>query len=69
MILDFMGVKDRVSPIETANVLVAMITLAIMVGMSVWGKGKLRLYSVIVGIAGGYAASILRGGADNGTDA
>lgn len=61
MILDFMGVKDRVSPIETANVLVAMITLAIMVGMSVWGKGKLRLYSVIVGIAGGYAASILLG--------
>ncbi len=61
MILDFMGVKDRVSPVETANVLVASITLAIMVGMSVWGKGKLRLYSVIVGIAGGYAASILLG--------
>jgi NCS2 family nucleobase:cation symporter-2 len=59
MILDFMGVKDKTSPIETANVLVAVITLAIMVGMSVWGKGKLRLYSVIVGIAGGYAASIL----------
>jgi NCS2 family nucleobase:cation symporter-2 len=61
MILDFMGVEDKDSPIETANVLVAVVTLAIMAGMSVWGKGKLRLYSVIVGIAGGYAASILLG--------
>lgn len=61
MILDFMGVKDKNSPIETANVLVAVITLAVMVGTSVWSKGKLRLYSVIIGIAGGYTASILLG--------
>lgn len=61
MILDFMGVKDKESPIETANVLVAVITLAVMVGTSVWSKGKLRLYSVIIGVAGGYAASIIFG--------
>ncbi|MDD3845571.1 MAG: solute carrier family 23 protein [Syntrophorhabdaceae bacterium] len=61
MILDFMGVKDKNSPIETANVSVAVITLAIMVGTSVWSRGKLRLYSVIIGIAGGYCASILLG--------
>jgi NCS2 family nucleobase:cation symporter-2 len=61
MILDFMGVENSSSPVEAANVLVGVVTLAIMAGMSVWGKGKLRLYSVIVGIAGGYAASILFG--------
>ncbi len=61
MILDFMGVQDKNSPVEAANVLVSVITLAIMVGASVWGRGKLRLYSVIVGIAGGYCASILLG--------
>ncbi|HBL23816.1 MAG TPA: xanthine permease [Deltaproteobacteria bacterium] len=61
MILDFMGIEDKNTPIETANVLVAAITLAIMAGTSVWSKGKLRLYSVIIGIAGGYCASILLG--------
>lgn len=61
MILDFMGVKDSSGSIEAENVLVGTITLAIMVGTSVWSKGKLRLYSVIFGMAGGYAASILFG--------
>jgi NCS2 family nucleobase:cation symporter-2 len=61
MILDFMGVKDRNSPIETTNVFVAIITLTIMVGTNVWSKGKLRLYSVIIGMVGGYGAAILLG--------
>ena len=61
MILDFMGVKDRNSPIETMNVLVGVITLTVMVGTNVWSKGKLRLYSIIIGMVGGYGVAIFLG--------
>lgn len=61
MILDFMGVKDRNSPIETMNVLVGVLTLTVMVGTNVWSKGKLRLYSIIIGMVGGYGAAIFLG--------
>lgn len=61
MILDFFGVKDRNSPIEGMTVLTGVITLLIMVGTNVWSKGKLRLYSIIIGMAGGYGAALLFG--------
>ncbi|MCP1391583.1 MAG: xanthine permease [Methanothrix harundinacea] len=37
---------------------VALVTLGTMVGISVWSRGKLRLYSVLVGMTIGYLASI-----------
>lgn len=40
---------------EPAEVLVGMVTLAIIFGFTVWGAGPLRLYSVLVGIVAGYA--------------
>jgi len=36
---------------------VALLTLAVTAGFNVWGKGNLRLYSLLIGMAAGYAAS------------
>ena len=46
---------------ELPELIVALVTLGTMVGISVWSKGKMRLYSVLVGMALGYAASIALG--------
>jgi xanthine permease XanP len=61
MTLNFFGVKEAGSPIDPANVILAVFTLAVMVGTNVWGSGKLRLYSIIIGILSGYAAAIALG--------
>src|SRR5262249_32902498 len=39
------------------SLLAAFITLAVMVAPTVWSKGKLRLYPVLLGLLAGYAAS------------
>jgi xanthine permease XanP len=57
---NFVGMArpDMVS--ETPKLLVGGLTLACMVGLTVWGKGPLRLYSVLIGMGIGYlAASVL----------
>jgi xanthine permease XanP len=46
---------------ELPELMVALVTLGTMVGISVWSKGKMRLYSVLVGMTLGYAASIAFG--------
>ncbi len=43
---------------ELPEIVVALVTLGTMVGISVWSKGKMRLYSVLVGMTFGYLASI-----------
>lgn len=59
--LDFFGLSTASQSIEANNVIVALLTLAMMVGTNVWGSGKLRLYSVIIGIICGYLVSIFLG--------
>ena len=61
MILDFFSVDNQTSPIDPAHVTVAVFTLAVMVGTNVWSKGKLRLYSVIIGMVAGYIAAVALG--------
>jgi NCS2 family nucleobase:cation symporter-2 len=61
MMLDFFGLDNASQPIETVNVAVALITLGVMVATNVWCTGKLRLYSVIIGIFCGYIVSIALG--------
>ncbi len=58
------GTGDPVS--EPAELLVAAVTLGTMIAASVWSKGGLRLYSVLVGMVAGYIAAGLTGvlGAD-----
>jgi len=46
---------------ELPELVVALVTLGTMVGISVWSKGRMRLYSVLVGMIFGYLASIALG--------
>lgn len=45
---------------------IALATLAAMVALNVWGRGALRLFCVLIGMAGGYAASWALGRLDAG---
>ena len=61
MVLNFFGLSGPNDSIDTPSVLVALITLGAMVGTNIWGKGQLRLYSVIIGMAVGYIAAYVLG--------
>ena len=63
--LGVLGIPDvtgRVAgdPMLGTRVAVASATLLTMVGCSIWGA-RLRLFSAVIGIAGGYVASLLCG--------
>jgi len=47
--------------VSTAGLSVALITLATMIGANVWGRGSMKLYSVIIGMIVGYIAAFLFG--------
>jgi xanthine permease XanP len=47
--------------VELSELMVALITLGTTVGISVWSKGKMRLYSVLIGMTLGYLASAVLG--------
>lgn len=49
------GVSFEGEPIHMANVLVGSVTLLIIIAIYVWGKGKMRLYGVLVGLCCGCA--------------
>jgi NCS2 family nucleobase:cation symporter-2 len=53
----FVGAPGPNSDGQGRSLLVAFITLAVMVAPTVWSKGKLRLYPVLLGLLAGYAAS------------
>ena len=40
---------------------IALITLAIMVGLNVWGRGALRMFCVLIGMTAGYALTWVLG--------
>jgi NCS2 family nucleobase:cation symporter-2 len=50
----FLGINYEGEPIQGASLLVAFLTLLAMVGVNVWGKGRLKLYSVLAGMVAGY---------------
>ncbi|RXE56786.1 xanthine permease [Methanoculleus taiwanensis] len=64
---NFLGIAPGDSVTEALELLVAGVTLGTMVAISVWSRGKIRLYSVLIGIAFGYilaaATGILDGAA------
>jgi NCS2 family nucleobase:cation symporter-2 len=53
----FFGIDSSHPAIDGISFSVALLTMLAMVGFNVWGKGSLRLYSLLLGIAAGYAAS------------
>ncbi|MDD4447196.1 MAG: solute carrier family 23 protein [Methanothrix sp.] len=57
----FFGVDSTHPGIQAMPFLVALITLVVTAGFNVWGKGKMRLYSLLIGMAAGYAISFAAG--------
>ena len=51
----FVGAPSAVG--QGRSLLVAFTTLAVMVGPTVWSKGKLRLFPILLGLLAGYAVS------------
>jgi xanthine permease XanP len=47
--------------VGAAETWVTLITLAVMIALNVWGKGRLRLFSVLVGLVVGYIIAIATG--------
>jgi NCS2 family nucleobase:cation symporter-2 len=57
----FLGI-DKIHPgPDGTAILVAVITLGAMACFNVWGRGKLRLYSVLLGMIVGYAEAAVTG--------
>jgi len=59
--MNFFGLDMADATSEPLEVLVSFVTLAAMVGLNVWTKGKLRLFSVLMGMTVGYVASFFLG--------
>ena len=57
----FLGYAGPGSEPEVRHIAVALITLGAMVAPTIWSKGKLRLYPVLLGLCAGYASSIALG--------
>ena len=61
VIRNFMGIDATDTVTEIPELIVAFITLGTMVGLNVWSKGKLKLYSVLIGMVFGYIVAFLLG--------
>ncbi|MDD1687688.1 solute carrier family 23 protein [Methanoregula sp.] len=63
---NFFGMEGTTGTPSMTATAIAVITLAVTVGITVWGRGQLKLFPVIVGMAVGYALCIVVGlaGAD-----
>ncbi|MFH0878660.1 MAG: solute carrier family 23 protein [Lentisphaerota bacterium] len=57
----FCGVDSTHAAPSARAILVATITFLCMAGFTVWGRGALRLYSVLLGLVIGYIAAFLLG--------
>lgn len=57
----FLGINYEGEPIQGTCLLVAFLTLFVMVGVNIWGGGKLKLYSVLAGMMTGYLFSLAFG--------
>ena len=56
----FLGFQNGTGP-QLAVATVAIVTLAAMIGPTVWGKGKLKLYPVLIGLGVGYLCAYFFG--------
>ena len=55
------GINYEGEPIRGENLLVATLTVLIMVGINIRNRGRLKLYSVLIGMACGYLLSAAAG--------
>lgn len=63
----FFGIDKAHTVPYMPSLLIAIFTLAVIASFNVWGKGKMKLYSLLIGMAAGYMASLAIGllGADS----
>jgi xanthine permease XanP len=54
-------------PVDRREIVVALITLGVTVGLNVWGRGQPRIFCALIGMIVGYVAAVLAGllSADN----
>lgn len=57
----FFGIDSTHLEPQLIPFLVALATLAVTAGFNVWGKGNLRLYSLLIGMTAGYLISLAAG--------
>lgn len=57
----FVGIDALHATPDPTESAIAVATLFAMIALTVWGKGKLRLYSVLIGMAVGYTLALLLG--------
>jgi NCS2 family nucleobase:cation symporter-2 len=57
----FFGAKAASPELREAEIFVAVATLAGMIGMNVWSRGRLRLFCILIGMGMGYGLSFLTG--------
>ncbi|MFO7862276.1 MAG: solute carrier family 23 protein [Desulfosalsimonas sp.] len=53
-VANFMGIKTAEALYEIPDIMVGAVTLAVMMGLSVWGTGRVRVYCVFIGLIMGY---------------
>ena len=53
----FLGIEESRAVIDPLSVSIASITFFVMVGVTVWGSSKLRLYGVLIGVGVGYVSA------------
>jgi NCS2 family nucleobase:cation symporter-2 len=58
---NFLGLDNLDSETTFEELTVAIVTLSVMVGLNVWGKGALKQFCVLIGIAVGYIVAIIVG--------
>jgi xanthine permease XanP len=59
-ITSFAG-SSGTEPVDLPSLYIGLLTLGVIVGANVWGKGIVRQYSVLIGMASGYIASYATG--------
>ena len=52
-----LGAGPQAGAVSTTDVAIALGTLAVMLALNVWGRGPLRLFCVLIGMAIGYLAA------------
>ncbi len=58
---NFLGIETDEALFEMPDVIVGVITLSLMIGLNVWGKGPLRVYCVFIGMVSGYILAYFTG--------
>lgn len=61
----FLGLKVAAGEgagIDTKELGVGLVTLGLMVGLNIWGGPRLRIFCVLIGMAAGYALTVVVGG-------